>query len=321
MAINLDVQDLVNYPGTVKRVTLDTEIVVPAGYEGDEKYLLSASTNAYADNTTRASIADVYVAGGLIGWTKSSGFKGNNGKFALDATHCELGVRMDSANATVSGTVSGFYPITLEHSSGLYLRGEDVAADIQKKIQAVTCWPVDIGYQLAYKNCSVKFLNNKFYIASGTIADTFTGPSKSAVLVGGTVTNDCKDLLGFDQQVTSEALSYINIVEAPITTNYTALSSTLVVGLLGGVSPGDALCITDGTNTDYFTAISATGGSITVSTDSVLGISNSYTTADGAYIQILKKTDPDQRTNSYHKDTDELLRYMAKIVINQIDFS
>ena len=39
MAINLDVQDLVNYPGTVKRVTIDTEVVVPAGSDGDEKFL------------------------------------------------------------------------------------------------------------------------------------------------------------------------------------------------------------------------------------------------------------------------------------------
>jgi len=321
MAIQLDVQDLVNYPGTVKRVTLDTQTVVPSSSDGDEKYLISASTSAYANNTTRAGIQDLYVAGGLIGWTKSSGFKGNNGKFALDSSNCGLGVRFDAATTSSGTIVSGFYPVTLEHSNGLYLRGEDVAADIQKKLQAVTCLPADSGFQLAYKNCSVKFLNNKFYIASGTISDTFTGPTRSSVLVGGTPSNDCKVLLGFDQQVSSEVLSYTNIVEAPLVSNYTGLSSSLVVGLLGGVSPGDALCITDGTNTDYFTAVAATGGNITVSTDPVLGISNSYTVASGAYVQLLKMADPDHRTNSFHKDTDELLRYMAKIVINQIDFS
>lgn len=318
MSINLDVQDLLNYPGTVKRVTIDTEIVVPAGYDGDEKYLLSASTSAYADNTTRTAIADVYVAGGNIGWTKSSGFKGVNGKFALDASNCALGVRMDAASA---GSGSGFYLVTLDHSDGLYLRGEDVASDIQSKLQAVTCSGVDAGYQLAYKNCTVKFINNKFFIASGTISDSFTGTTRSSVVVGGSPANDCSDILGFDQQVTSESLAYINIVEAPLLSNYTAGATSLVVGLLSGVSTGDALCITDGTNTDYFIAESATGGNITVSSSPIFGIAHNYTTAAGSYIQILKKGDPDNRTDSYHKDTDELLRYMAKIVINQIDFS
>jgi hypothetical protein len=41
MAINVDTQDLVNYPGTVKRVTVDQEQVVPSGYEGDEQFMLS----------------------------------------------------------------------------------------------------------------------------------------------------------------------------------------------------------------------------------------------------------------------------------------
>ena len=51
MAINLDTQDLQNYPGTVKRVTVDQEQVVPYGFEGDEQFMLSFSTTAYRDNT------------------------------------------------------------------------------------------------------------------------------------------------------------------------------------------------------------------------------------------------------------------------------
>ena len=318
MSINLDVQDLINYPGTVKRVTIDTEVVVPAGSDGDEKFLLSASTSAYADTATRKAIADVYVAGGNIGWAKSSGFKGTNGKFALDSTHCELAVRMDAASVGTPGINNGYYKITLNHSNGLYLKGEDIATDMQNKLQAVTFSGIDAGYQLAYKNCTVKFNDNKFYIASGTISDTFTGPTRSSVSVTDSDTNSCAAMLGFDQQVTSEALAYVNIVEAPLISDYTAGATTLVVGLLSGVNPKDALCITDGTNTEYFIATNAVGGTITVSASA---IAHNYTIANGSYVQILRKVDPDLRVNSYHKDTDELLRYMAKIVINQIDFS
>ena len=42
MSISLDVQDLENFPGVTKKVTLDTTILVPSGFEGDEKYLISA---------------------------------------------------------------------------------------------------------------------------------------------------------------------------------------------------------------------------------------------------------------------------------------
>jgi len=318
MAINLDVQDLVNYPGTVKRVTIDTEVVVPAGFEGDERYIISASTSAYADNVTRSAISDVYDSVGNVGWTKSSGFKGTNGKFALDSTHCEMAVRMDAASVGTPGIDNGYYKITLDHSNGLYLKGEDIATDIQNKLHAVTCSGLDAGFQLAYKNCTVKFNDNKFYIASGSISDTFTGSARSSVSVTASTTNSCVEMLGFDQQITSEELAYVNVVEAPLISDYTAGSTSMVVGLLSGVSPKDALCITDGTNIEYFIAENAVGGTFTVSSSA---ITNSYAVADGAYVQLLRKVDPDLRVNSYHKDTDELLRYMAKIIINQIDFS
>lgn len=318
MTIQLDVMNLVDYPGTTKRVTIDTETLVPAGVEGDEKFLLSASTSAYSDNTARTAIQSLYVAGGKIGWTKSSGFKGTNGKFALDTNTTVLGVKLD---ATVSGTSGGYYHITLENEAGVGKKGEDIAADIQEKLRAVECNDTDAGFQLAYKNCSVKFRDNKFFIASGTIADSFTGAYRSSAKVGGDPVNDCSVLLGFDQQVTSEQASEIFTMEALLSADYTAAATTLSVSLLTGVSAGDALCITDGTNTDYFIAEAFTTGAITVSSDPVLGIANNYLVADGAYIQVVKKADPDNRVDSFHRDTDELLRYMAKVMINQIDFS
>lgn len=318
MAIALDVMDLVNYPGTTKRVTIDTQTLVPVGVDGDEKYMLSASTSAYSDNGVRTPIQSLYVAGGKIGWSKSSGLKGTNGKFALSPSNTVLGVKMD---ATVSGTVGGFYYITLSNDNGVGKKGEDIAVDIQDRLRLIECNDVDAGFQLAYKNCSVRYMDNKFFIASGTIADSFTGPYRSSVLVGGTPPNDCAAMLGFDQQVTSERLEDVFILEAPITSNYTAGTTSLSVNLLTGVSVGDALCITDGVNIDYFIASNFTTGTVTVSSDPVLGIANNYTVASGAYIQVLKKSDPDNRVDSFHRDTDELLRYMAKVMINQIDFS
>jgi len=322
MSISLDVQDLENYPGVTKKVTLDTTILVPAGAEGDEKYLISASTSAYSDGVARTAIQSLYIAGGKIGWTKSSGFKGVNSKFALDATHCVLGVKID---ATVSGTSNGFYNITLDHNSGVLKRGEEIAIDMQEKLHNLTTVSgVDDGFKLAYKNCSVKFVDNKFYISSGTISNYFTGPARSSVLVGNNPTNDCASMLGFDQQVTSEDLSNITILEAPILVDYTTNTATLIINMTTGVTVGDALCITDGVNIDYFTALAVATTNITVATlatNSFTGIAHSYTVASGAYVQIVQKADPNNLPNNYYSDVDELLRYMAKIMINQIDFS
>ncbi len=321
MSISLDVQDLENFPGVTKKVTLDTTILVPSGAEGDEKYLISASTSAYSDTVNRTAIQSLYIAGGKIGWVKSSGFKGTNGKFALDSTHCVLGVKMD---ATVSGTSNGYYNITLDHNNGVAKRGEEIALDLQTKIRSTTVSGVDAGFSLAYKNCSVKFSDNKFHISSGTISNYFTGPSRSSVRVGNNPANDCAAMLGFDQPVVSEDLSDITILEAPILSDYTAGTDTLVINMTTGVNVGDALIITDGVNSDYFTALNVATTNITVATTATngfVGINNSYTVADGAYIQILQKADPDNSPDSYYSNIDELLRYMAKIMINQIDFA
>lgn len=322
MSISLDVQNLELYPGVTKKVTLDTTVLVPTGMEGDEKYMITASTTAYSDSGARTGIQSLYIASGKIGWTKSSGFKGTNGKFALDSTHCVLGVKLD---ATVSGTTgNGYYDITLEHENGILKRGEDVALDMQKKLQALTMNTADTGFRLAYKNCSVKFTDNKFFISSGSIGNYFTGSMRSSAKVGGSPANDCSVLLGFDQQVTTEDLSSITILEAPLLNNYTTDTASLVINMNTGVNIGDALCITDGVNRDYFSVLNVATNTLTVptsGTNGFVGIKHSYTTAAGSYIQVLQKGDPDNTPDSYHKDTDELLRYMAKIMINQIDFS
>jgi hypothetical protein len=327
MAINQDVQDIDNYPGTVKRITLDVDSIVPTGTEGDEKMMLVGSTSAYSDNVDRTAIQDIYLFKGYVGWSKSSGLRGVAGKFALASGANTVSVSMD---ATVSGTrvVSdrGYYDVVLDYNIDTTSRtGEDVASDMQAKIRAIDCVTADEGFQLAYNNCSVKFENGKFIIASGSIANSYTGSDRTSVSVVSALTNDCIELLGYDHAVTSEVISGVTVTESLITSDYTAGTATVSIGSGTGVSTGDALYITDGVNSNYFTALNVVSNDITVAYigggDTFDAISNSYTTASGSYVQILRTQDPEVIPSSYFADVDSTLRFMAKSLINQIDFS
>ncbi len=325
MAINLDVQDLDNYPGTVKRVTLDMESIVPTGTNGDEKNMLTSTTSAYSDIENRTSIQGLYVMGGKVGWSKSSGFKGSAGKFQLTAGANKLGINMDS---TVSGTYTheakSYYEIALDYDA-TPRSGSDIAVDMQSKIRNIMCTTGDTGYQLAYKNSDVEYLDGKFYISSGTIANSYTGSLKTSVHVAPAASEDCSVVLGFDQQTTSENLSGITSTEAPLTSDYVGGTTPISIGLNTGIQAGDSFYITDdGITGEYCPVLAVSGGDITVpinATNSFDGISNSYTTGDGAYIQILRPQDPEGEPGSFCKDIDELTRFMAKSMINQIDFS
>ena len=114
MALNLDTQDLENYPGTTKRVTVDVDSLVPYGYEGDEQIVLTISTTAYSNNTNRTAIQDLYITEAKSGWLKSSGFKGS--AFELDTNVNTLRIKLDT---TVSGWLGdGWYNIVLEDEAG-----------------------------------------------------------------------------------------------------------------------------------------------------------------------------------------------------------
>lgn len=332
MAINQDVQDLDNFPGTVKRVTLDVSQLVPVGTNGDEKLMMVASTSSYSDVEARTSIQDLYAMDAKIGWTKSTGLEGSAGKFALSNTSYKLGVKLD---ATVSGTYSydteNYYEISLDYNTDSTPKsGEDIAIDLQGKIRSIVCGPQDVGFQLAYKNSDVEFKSGKFYISSGTIANSYIGSLGSSARVAPAMTDDCSELLGFKHQVTSEDVAGQSVAEAKLMVDYVADTTELVVSLGTGIQTGDSFHITDGepSKYDYCTALNVvdtTTTTITVPTNGVnsyIGISNSYTTASGgAIIQVLRKQDPDVSPNNYWADMDELFRYMTKSVINQIDFS
>ena len=324
MAINIDTQDLVNYPGTTKRVTLDQDSIVPVGEEGDEKYILKTSTTAYSDNANSTAIQDLYITDFKTGWCKSSGFAGSGGKFSLDSTHYKLKIKLD---ATVSGSdESGYYTIDLAYNiDSTPISGDAVADDMEEKIRALTMVTADTGYSLSYKSCSVYYQEGKFWIISGSTGNYYTGANRSSVKVTPAASYDCSKELGFDLELDSEALDAVAVKEAILGSDYTTDTTPLTIGAGTGVIAGDCLMITDGVYTDYFVAISGTTDvSVVVATNannSYVGIANSYTTASGALIQKLRRQDPEGRPTMWYTNIDAISRFGIKSIINQIDYS
>lgn len=322
MAVNLDTQNIIEYPGVIKRVTVDQTKIIPTNQEGDELFVATVATNAYSDNTLNTAIQDLYIMDLKVGWAKSSGLAGTAGKFDLDATHNTMQIKMD---ATVSGSDgSGYYPITLAYNASTPKSGEDIAADMEIKIRAVSCVVADAGYQLSYSNCSVEFKESKFWIMSGSFSDSYTDTYRTSVAVISGTSNDCISVLGFTDPVTSEELANISVAEALVTSNYTNDTSPLSIGAGTGIVAGDSLSITDGTNIDYFTAITVSGTDITVAvsgTNGYRGITNDYATADDTRVQVLKNQDPDAAPQSHITSIDGAIRYGLKSIINQIDYS
>jgi len=322
MALNIDTQDLENYPGTTKRITVDIDSLVPYGYEGDEQIVLAISTTAYSNNVSRTAIQGLYITEGKSGWLKSSGFKGT--KFALDSTHNALRLKIDN---TISGSSSyggnyGYYDIVLAHSNGAYLTGEVVAADLESKIQAIPDsddWNVaDDGYVMSYKNASVEFENGTLKIISGSISNYYTGINRSSIAVASGTINDCSELLGFDLVVSSETLAATTVREVLVTNNYTIGSTSLTIQTGTAAQQKESMAITDGTNTDYFLVDEIIGDSvITVASGS---ITHNYI-ADKAKIQVLRLQDPAAVPPAYHTSIDSLARYGLKYIVNQIDYS
>ena len=322
MALNVDTQDLENYPGNTKRVTVDVASVVPTGYEGDEQIVLTVATTAYSDNTNRTAIQDLYMTESKSGWIKSSGFMGN--KFALDDTNKTIRIKLDN---TVSGTSNygglwGYYTVTLNHDNGAYITGEAVADDLETGIRALPTsgdWQIaDDGYILSYKNCSVEFTDGKFKIISGSIGNYYVGTNKSAVALASGTENDCSGMLGFNLTLSSEDIANTTVREALITVDYAPGELTLWIQTGTGVVAGQAMLVTDGTYTDYFmvgnvvadTQLTVVSGSIT----------HNYTSSESK-VQLLQIQDPEGEPTTHYTSIDSLGRYGIKHMINQIDYS
>ena len=328
MALTISTQDLINYPGNIKSVSVDNAAIVPVGEGGDEKYVQKISTTAYSNNTDRTAISDLYITDFKIGWARSSGFTGAGGKYALSSSACKLYTKIDS---TVSGTttvsgVAGFYEIELTHSSGTPVSGEVIAEDLQTKIRAIASSLVtaDVGYSIAYKNVSVEYKNSKFWIASGSVGNSYVGANRTSVKIEGVPGDGAYDILGFNLSMDSEEMAGVVIEETYLNGSCPAGTGTITIGSDINVAVGDALMIKDETNTDYFTAVSGTTG-VTVSvptlaTNGFDGISNTYVSG-AAKIQILKEQDPNGHPTGWCTDIDSIVRHGIKVFTHEIDYS
>lgn len=317
MAINIDTQDLINYPGNVKRVTVDQESVVPMGYEGDEQFMLSFSTTAYSDIDNRVQIQDMYITNFKAGWSKSSGFTGN--KMALDSTHNAIEIKLDS---TISGISDGYYRIILEHNDGVPVDAEVVAADMEIKIRALadSLATEDEGFKLAHMNAVVEFKGGRFWVVSGSLSQYHTGANKSSVKIRPSSVFDCSEILGFDLATDSEALDSVGIKESLVLTDYASASGIgeIVISSNIGASVNDCMIITDRVNYDYFQIMTVTNG--TVITFDHTKVTNNYTAAK-TKVQLLREQDPDADPALWFSDIDKITRHGVKTMINQIDYS
>jgi len=315
MAINVDTQDLINYPGNVKRVTIDQDSLVPTGTEGDEKYMLNFSTTAYSDNVARTRIQDYYITNFNMGWCKSSGFAGT--KFSLDATHNSLEIKID---ATTSGISGGYYRIALDHNSGVPIDADAVASDMEDKIRSVanSLTGNDAGYKLAYMNASVEFKNGKFWITSGSLGEHYSGSDRSSVRVRASSVNDCSEMLGFNISSNSEDIDSQQVKEALVLTTVSGSVSQIAIDQSIGASVHDCVIIKDNTNYDYFQITGMVGDTV-LSFDSSVVVNNYE--ANKAKVQLLREQDPDARPALVLDDVDKITRHGLKTIINQIDYS
>lgn len=316
MATNVTVYDLENFPNNPKTISIDLKTIIPVGDEGDEKWVLRFYTSAYSDNTLRTSIPDIYIRDMNVGWCKSSGLVGIGGKFTLDGTSNTLGIKMDACVKT--------YYIVL--TTGSNLTGTSIAADIEDKIKAI---PDQVGftdttYATSFSSATVEFINGKFYIWSGSISPYYTGSDRSSVFVTTSGTSTCTNVLGFNLPVTSEVMAGLSYKEVMVSSDYTSDTQNLSIGAGTGVQVGDSLYITDGTNYDYFTAISGTTDTLvkvcTSANNSYTGINNSYVAVDSK-VQLLVFGDPDAKPMSYYDTIDSIVRWGIKSIANQVDYS
>ena len=177
MAVNVNVYDLVNYPDNSKTVTIDIKQVTPVGYEGDEQWVVTATTTAYSDIDARTAISDIYILEMKGGWAKSSGLK--TSPFTIStANKFRLRLDADIASGTDPQVQSGYWELTLT-SSGI-VSGDDIASDMETQIRALADnSDMDATYALSYMNASVEFANDKFKIISGSISETYTGNNRN----------------------------------------------------------------------------------------------------------------------------------------------
>lgn len=308
MATTITVYDLETFPDNSKTLTIDQKSVIPIGAEGDEKWVLSFVTTAYSDISASTAIQDIYIQEIKTGWLKSSGF--TSGPYTIGSNSKQLKVTIDASIG---------YTITLDE--GVNLTADAIAEDMEAKIRDLT---VAASYKLAYMNASVEYKNGRFWIISGSVSPYYVGASRSSVKVDKVGGDICYELLGFDLPVDSETIAGTSIKEAMLAQPYTTNNTPLTINAGTSATEGDCFMIYDGTNKDYFTAISGTTEtSIVVCThgnNNYVGIAHSYTIS-GTMVQRLREQDPEQVPVAYYDTVDAITRWGIKSIANEIDYS
>lgn len=313
MAVNVTVRDIVNFPGgTAKTVTVDIVQVVPVGgnpLEGDEIWVSSTTTAATASGG--GSIENIFKNQMKRGWLRSSGLITGN----IDIPSA---ARMVVA---IDENIGSGLEITL--TEGDNRLAADVAADIESQIQTAAL--IGLGGSkagnLSYLNAQVRFVSGRFEIESGTVGESYTGTSRSSVLIGAPSTGtDIRATLGFDIVTYSQDLASRQIVETDVTSTYSS-GDLLTIRSTAGLIAGDAFEVLDSTNSSI-ALVSGTESASVIRFTSVsgvsLGLDNEY--AIGSLFRKLHAVDvadPVSATTT----VDELYRYAIDSMVNQIDFS
>jgi len=302
MAITTTIRDLENFPSVSKTVTLDQVSVVPVDNEGDEIYVLSATPGAGVVKLGGGTISPVFVRDFKAGYLRSSGLK--NPPFTVSASNNTLRISIDG------GTLRA---ITL--TSGNNLSGANVASDLQAQINALAAVGGLEALNNSYLSATVKFLNNKFLIVSGSISNTFTGVGRSSMQVLAGLTNDASVTLGLNIVSSSENIAALQAVETSLSSTYSS-GGTLNVTASVGLVAGDAFMITNGTNKEYFVA-----SGVTVSTIGISGSGLVNTYSGGSLVQKIFERDANADLASPYTTVDELTRFALRSIANQVNFA
>ena len=290
---------------TDKDVTLDLESVITPDSEGDERYILSATPGTTTLGAESATIDPVLIEHFKAGYIRSSGFQ--TPPFTVGASTNTFQISIDG---------STYRSITLTQGTGL--TGDDVADDVQTKINLLAATGGDEEGNIAFLNCIVSFENGKFVIISGSLARSYTGSGKTSIAVQAGTTNDVSAVLGLDLITSSEAISSKLVVEAQLTsatTSPSGVGDVIPLDDVSDLSVGDAFTITDGSNRDYFVALSVSGNNLLAASGSL-----STTYSGGSVVQNIFERDPDTSLSSPYQDVDAIVRAILRAIAVQIDF-
>ncbi len=316
MATTVYIRSLEDYPDNQKTVSVDLTQLVPVGVSGDERWMASVTTSAYSDIATTTAIGDIYIRTLSRGWARSSGLAGSS--FTITASSNDnLAVNIDN-----QGGARSTYTITL--AAGVNIPGDTVAADIETKLRALAATGQGQAGDLGYLNCEVEFVDNKFWIYSGTMSNSWTSTSRSSVGIEGASSNDSKATLGYDVVLDSYNLASNPCQLTQISAQYTGDAATMSISSPAWtVDAGQAYMISDGIKSEYFASIS---GSNQTSLNVADAATNNFTAVSGTYasgsmVVYLQRGDEEYSVVSPIKTIDDAIRWGLMTVINQVDFS